>query len=126
MRKRALALALACFAASAITAGVAQGAPTERVTLCHYTGDSKTPYNVIETSPSGAYNAHYSHHDDIIQPFQFKGVTYSRNWDAEGRAIWNNGCVPLEPGQGGGQGGPGSPPPATTPSPVVGQPSFTG
>jgi len=122
MKRLVVAVVFFGVAGSAVAAGVAAGAPKEHVVLCHFTGDQKTPYIVIETSPSGAYNAHYPHHSDIIPPFEFKGATYSRNWDAEGQAVWNNGCRPVTlPGG----DGPGEPP-AVTPSPVVGDPSFTG
>src|SRR6266540_6820047 len=58
-------------------AGVGARAASQ-VRLCHFTGDQQTPYVVIEMSPSGAYHAHYPHHEDIIPPFQYQGVTYSR------------------------------------------------
>jgi hypothetical protein len=126
MRKLVGALVLAGVVASAAAGGEALGAASQHVILCHFTGDTKTPYHLIDTSPSGAYHAHYQHHDDIIPPFQFKGVTYSRNWDAKGRAIWNNGCVPPAPSGGGGGGSGGGQPPQVSPSPVPGSPSFTG
>ncbi len=105
-------------------AGVGARAAASQVRLCHSTGDQNTPYVVIEMSPSGAYHAHYPHHGDIIPPFEYNGVTYSRNWDAEGQATWNNGCVPLE-SSGGGTGG-GTTPPQVHPRAVRGDPTVTG
>jgi len=122
MKRLVVAVVFFGVAGSAVAAGVAASAPKEPIQVCHFTGDKKTPYNVIELGPSGAFHAHYPHHDDIIPPFEFEGATYSRNWDADGQAIWNNGCRPVTlPGG----GGPGEPP-AVTPSPVIGDPSFTG
>src|SRR5213593_4114028 len=104
-------------------AGVGVRAASQ-VRLCHFTGDKQTPYVVIEMSPSGAYHAHYPHHEDIIPPFQYQGVTYSRNWDAEGQAIWNNGCVPPASSDGGTGGG--TTPPQVHPRAVRGDPTVTG
>jgi hypothetical protein len=118
---------LASLSLSFVGGGVVAGAG-ERVTLCHYTGDSRTPYNVIEMSASGAYHAHYPHHEDIVPPFEYRGDTYSRNWDARGQAIWRNGCVPPERSGGGGGGGGGGnqDPPQTRPNAVRRDPTFTG
>lgn len=120
--------ALLAGALMSVFAIVSTGAAGEHVTLCHFTGDAKTPYVVIEMSPSGAYHAHHPHHADIIPPFRYRGETYSRNWDAEGRAIWANGCVPLPAdGQGGGGGGGGvGAPPQIVPHAARGTPTTTG
>src|SRR5215472_8571306 len=90
--------------ASLSSRAVAQ--PTDNVTLCHRTASHSNPYVVITVDPAGAYNGHYLEHTgpifpatgsdgkwgDIIPPFMFQGQTYSRNWDAEGMAIFENGC----------------------------------
>lgn len=82
------------------------------VTLCHRTGSNTNPYVVISPDVSGAYHGHYSEHQgpvypaagwgDIIPPFTYNGQTYSLNWNAQGQAIFNNGCQPTG-GMGGGQ-----------------------
>lgn len=63
------------------------------VPICHATGSG---YVMNAPNAAGVYNGHLggSHQDgrDIIPPFEYKGETYSQNWDAEGQAIFNNGC----------------------------------
>src|SRR5215471_290570 len=90
--------------ASLSSRAVAQ--PTDNVTLCHRTASHSNPYVVITVDPAGAYNGHYVEHTgpifpatgsdgkwgDIIPPFMFQGQTFSLNWDAEGMAIFENGC----------------------------------
>lgn len=91
------------------------------VTICHRTGSHSNPYVVISPSASGVYHGHYTEHNenavfpntasdgkwgDIIPPFQYKGVTYSLNWNAQGQAVFNNGCQV-----------PSTPPPTTTTTP---------
>lgn len=74
-------------------------AAATKVTICHATGSESNPFVVNSPSAAGVYNGHiaHQHSEDIIPPFQYKGETYSQNWDAEGQAIWNNGCeVPTE------------------------------
>ena len=48
----------------------------------------------ITPSIAGVYHGHTGHQDgrDIIPPYTYRGQTYSQNWDAEGQAIFNNGC----------------------------------
>jgi hypothetical protein len=68
---------------------------------------------VISPSTAGVYHGHYSQHNeqavfpntasdgkwgDIIPPFQYRGVTYSLNWNADGQTIWSNGCRPVTSG----------------------------
>jgi hypothetical protein len=99
---------------------VAASAKQDHVTICHATGSRSNPFVRISPSVSGVYHGHYRQHDgDIIPPFEYGGQTYSLNWDAAGRAIWNNGCealAPPAPGQ----------PPQVLPKVVHGQPPFTG
>jgi hypothetical protein len=90
-------------------ASPAQGSrhSASHVTICHRTGSHSNPYVVISPSASGVYNGHYTEHNenavfpntasdgkwgDIIPPFVYKGVTYSLNWNASGRAVFNNNC----------------------------------
>ena len=80
-------------------------ASAEHVTICHRTGSASNPYVQISPSAAGVYNGHLAHEQvgnglggDIIPPFEWQGQTYSKNWNAAGRAIWNNGCnVPVTP-----------------------------
>jgi hypothetical protein len=95
-------------------AGGKGGGPQD-VTLCHATDSSTNPYEKITINVDGAYHAHYTQHQgpvfsatvtgkwgDIIPAFTFNQQTYSLNWDSAGQAIYNNGCVPVQGGQGGG------------------------
>lgn len=102
------------FAATAI-AGNHASTKSGHVTICHRTGSHHNPYVVISPSVSGVYHGHYKEHNehavfpnsasdgkwgDIIPPFQYRGVTYSLNWNTDGQAIWNNGCRPAATGGG--------------------------
>lgn len=97
------------FWAAAAIAGGHGSAKAGHVTICHRTGSHKNPYVVISPSAAGVYHGHYRRHNenavfpntasdgkwgDIIPPFQYRGVTYSLNWNAAGQAIWSNGCRP--------------------------------
>jgi hypothetical protein len=67
----------------------------QHVTICHATPPDTAANGYVQISPSasGVYNGHLQEHSaDIIPPFVYNGVTYSENWDANGQAIWNNGC----------------------------------
>jgi hypothetical protein len=80
------------------TSGAAQG---DDVSLCHATGSASNPYELITVNAAGAYNGHlgigpgqeHQGSEDIIPPFTFDGQQYSQNWDAEGQAIFEAGCV---------------------------------
>lgn len=65
--------------------------------ICHATGSSSNPFVSIEPSKAGVFNGHlgkgHQSGEDIVPPFEYKGVTYSQNWDAAGQAIFNNGCA---------------------------------
>lgn len=71
----------------------------DKVTLCHATGQGKG-WVVVRTDEDGALgHAGWKHQQgkDIIPPFSYRhnGHTVNfagQNWDAEGQAIWNNGC----------------------------------
>jgi uncharacterized repeat protein (TIGR01451 family) len=101
--------ALAVFAGLAAAAltqgpGVPLVQPPERVTLCHATQSAGSPYNRLEVTVSqivGA-NGHDTHPGDIIPPFDYVEDSVEKhypgkNWDAEGQAIWTNGCAVPEP-----------------------------
>lgn len=94
-----VALVAAIIAPSATATG---SADSPKVTFCHATGSTTNPYVLIETAAAGAFNGHlgkgHQNGEDIIPPFEYKGQTYSQNWDAKGQAIFNNGCrVPTVP-----------------------------
>lgn len=112
------ALGLGTPLASRVVAEAGQG----HVTICHATGSRTNPYVTISPSVSGVFHGHLAQHErDIIPPFEYQGRTYSLNWDAGGRAIFENGCVP-----------PAAPVPQKVPPqvthvrPVPIAPSFTG
>jgi hypothetical protein len=80
-----------------------------KVTICHATGSQTNPYVKISPDANGVISGHVNHQDtrDIIPPFDYNdhGTTKSfpgQNWDANGQAIFNNGCVVATTG---GQGG---------------------
>ena len=63
----------------------------EKITICHATGNGG--YVSITISINGL-NGHNGHDEDIIPPH---GSDPGRNWDEEGQATWENGCVPPPP-----------------------------
>jgi hypothetical protein len=72
------------------------------VTICHALGGgAEREYEVITAAAAAIYNGHYgpTHQDgrDIIPPFTYQDGTYSQNWDAEGQATFENGCIPVVP-----------------------------
>ena len=80
---------LAVGAGGSFGAGTTAAAPkkNDKITICHATGNGK--YVSITISVNGL-NGHDGHTDDIIPPH---GSDPGRNWDEEGQAIWENGCV---------------------------------
>ena len=109
----AAAVLTAGFFAAAAVAGGRGSATGGHVTICHRTGSHQNPYVVISPSATGVYHGHYSQHNehavfpntagdgkwgDIIPPFEYQGATYSLNWNADGQAIWSNGCRPATGG----------------------------
>ncbi len=86
------------------------GGGEEKVTLCHATGSSTNPYVRITVAAAGAFNGHYSQHEDlgggdIIPPFTYKGSTYSLNWTSAGQSVFDKGCQTSNGGGNGGGGG---------------------
>ena len=112
---RAAALALTGFiavlamAALAWSAGAAlQQEPEVRrgqqVTICHATGNGKYVQNSPDVDSIVSDQGHGGHPEDIIPPFDYEpsgqdpGGSYpGLNWDDEGQAIWDNGCVEPDP-----------------------------
>jgi hypothetical protein len=64
------------------------------VPVCHATGSESNPYVLIRVDPAAAFHGHmggspqHQLGEDIIPPFQYKGVVHSQNWDAEGQALF--------------------------------------
>jgi hypothetical protein len=75
-----------------------------KITICHATDDHG--YVMITPNANGNVDGHSRHADDIIPPFDYNdhGTTkhfVGLNWDTQGQAIYNNGCV-VPGGHGGG------------------------
>ncbi len=119
----AAVLVFGLLAASPVAITSAQNNNPNKVTICHRTNSAQNPYRQITVSHSavdGQGNNDHSHHTgpvfnpavhnqqnrgwgDIIPPVE--GVTAGLNWNAEGQAIYNNGCRPVtENGNGNGNG----------------------
>ena len=86
------AVVIATLVAGAATSFGASAMPTEekkneKITICHATGNGS--YVSITISINGL-NGHDGHDQDIIPSH---GSDPGRNWDADGQAIWANGCV---------------------------------
>ena len=87
------------------SAGLASAAASSNVTFCHSTGSGK--YQQLSLSTNGVINGHSHHSQDIIPPFTYlnKGVSTNfpgLNWNAQGQATLNNGCVFIAVGGSGG------------------------
>lgn len=72
---------------------------TVKIVACHATGSATNPYVRIDTNVNAFIQAgHGDHSDDIVPPgteYVKQGVAGSipaQNWDANGQAIFNNGC----------------------------------
>jgi uncharacterized repeat protein (TIGR01451 family) len=101
-----VALSFAGWAAAGLTQGdQGHGIPlvraADKVTICHATSSDKNPYVQLDVPIKQIFdaNGHDTHPDDIIPPFDYVegGDTKQypgKNWEAEGIAIWENGCEP--------------------------------
>jgi hypothetical protein len=106
MRRLTISILALAGAAMIVAPALAGG---NQVSICHATGSATNPYVLIHPAAAGVVNGHIGHQDarDVVPPFTHKGVTYSQNWDADGQALFANGCAPVAtpPGGGGGDGG---------------------
>lgn len=105
-------LAILVVVAAAVMAGApapALGATVrspEHIQICHALGNGG--FNHIYPAVDNVVHAsgHSGHPRDIIPPFDYvlsdgaSGHFPGLNWDAEGQAIWSNGCVRLPPPSG--------------------------
>ncbi|QHK19478.1 hypothetical protein GU243_06670 [Pseudarthrobacter psychrotolerans] len=64
-----------------------------KITICHATGSESNPYVEI-TVDVHAVKAHAEHGGDIIPG---NSNWPGQNWDEEGQATYDNGCVPCPP-----------------------------
>ncbi|MGH3143384.1 MAG: hypothetical protein ACRDO9_09670, partial [Gaiellales bacterium] len=67
----------------------------KKVTICH-SGNGKN-YVTNEPDATADVGGHNGHDFDIIPPFEYQdqsGIHQypGKNWDAEGQAIYDNGC----------------------------------
>ncbi len=76
---RLLTISALALAGAAMIATPALGAANQ-VSICHATGSATNPYVLIHPAAAGVANGHYGHQDarDVIPPFTYKGVGYSR------------------------------------------------
>jgi len=96
----------------------------DKVTICHATGSQSNPFVVITPNANGVVSGHEAHQDsrDIIPPFDYNdhGTTKhfaGQNFDANGQAIFDNGCKVASTTPGGGGGGGTTPTPGVTQTP---------
>jgi len=105
---------------NSIVLAVAPGAAVHKVTLCHATDSDTNPYVSVTVDVHAAHGstghaghtgpvwdstlkANHTKWGDIIPPYTEAGISFAGlNWSAAGQAIYNNGCQPVTPGQGGG------------------------
>lgn len=73
-------------------APIAAAAPAEKIDICHATGSASNPFVSISISVNGL-NGHAEHSGDIIPPNS--SLPAGLNFDATGKATFENGCVPV-------------------------------
>ena len=107
---RAAALVLTGFVAVLATAALAWSAAAalqqepevrrgQSVTICHATGNGKYVQNSPDVDSIVSGEGHGGHPEDIIPPFTILEPVRreprlpGQNWDEDGQAIYDNGCV---------------------------------
>lgn len=114
--------------------GKADATPGEKVTICHATNSQTNPYtaNTVDSSSiDEEKNQYLNGHGDHLGPVWYDGIAAHAwgdiippfindetgnsypgyNWNAEGQAIYHNGCSPVTP--------PAPPTETPTPTPPV-------
>jgi hypothetical protein len=66
--RKPIAIVAAVVLASAIGAGVAGAAPSDRVTICHGTASDTNPYVEITVSANSFKNGHFDTVDGVASP----------------------------------------------------------
>src|SRR4051794_9013600 len=99
--------ALMVLSAASASADPKPPADAQHVVICHATDSYKNPYTTIDVDLAGGWDGHDKHTGpvfsldiakhvdwgDIIPPSTYNGQQFQLNWDADGQAIWNNGCA---------------------------------
>jgi hypothetical protein len=107
----ALLLILSVFSFQRVDSVKADAPLTQKVEICHAThSDEVNPFVSVEVNDDaidGNGTEHNDHNrsdhqdgEDIIPPFYVDnraGYWSSRNWDSNGRAIWDNNCNEVSP-----------------------------
>ena len=98
------ATALAWSAAAALKQEEPEVRRGQSVTICHATGNGKYVQNSPDVDSIVSGQGHGGHPEDIVPPFDYPpsgqdpgGHYDGKNWDDEGQAIWDNGCVAPDP-----------------------------
>jgi hypothetical protein len=67
---------------------------SDKVVICHANGYGSWVRLDTPVSQIFGDNGHAQHPDDIIPPFEYEGGSFpGLNWDDEGQAIYEKGCV---------------------------------
>jgi hypothetical protein len=120
-------LALPAAAARDGQSTAAPGSGLAPVAFCHASSPTGGTFVALTSPASTVYRGHVGGHDasDIVPPFTVEGNPFSQNWDTNGQATFNNGCVvPVTPSPPAiqppppTQAPPPSPPPAEASPPV--------
>lgn len=101
------ALSAAAYAIADLVPRINTDNGADKVAICHATGSDTNPFVLIKPSAAGVFNGHlatssggnagadHQGAEDIIPPFEYKGQTYSQNWNAAGMAIFEADCKVL-------------------------------
>jgi uncharacterized repeat protein (TIGR01451 family) len=99
----AAGLALAARSAGTRQAQEPEARRGQSVTICHASGNGKYVQNSPDVDSIVNGQGHGGHPDDIIPPFEYEakpgesGSYPGQNWNADGQAIYDAGCVASPP-----------------------------